>query len=154
MAKPRKGERTPGSGRVKGTPNKTTAEVRVAPAALATANVSRVQAWLDRTAATDPTRVLDLYLRMLEYHIPKLARTEFTGPEGERVSERIDVTLKSATEALIEDRADRQHIVTIAATKALIELHGFKVDPARTNRDPFEGRARQAQAEIAAHAKH
>jgi hypothetical protein len=30
----------------------------------------------------DPARRLDLYLRALEYHIPKLGRSEVTGPDG------------------------------------------------------------------------
>jgi hypothetical protein len=71
-----------GKGRVKGVPNKATADVRTAIAELAQANVSRCQAWLDDIASIDPAKALDLYLRMLEYHVPKLARSEVTGRDG------------------------------------------------------------------------
>lgn len=70
-------------GRTKETPNKATAGVREALAKLAQGNVGKVQAWLDRTAKKDPACALDLYLRMLEHHVPKLARSEISGPEGD-----------------------------------------------------------------------
>lgn len=79
------GKRRPpnaGKGRVKGVPNKTTADVREAIAVIARENVGRCQAWLDAIGATDPARALDLFLRMIEYHIPKLGRTEHTGEGG------------------------------------------------------------------------
>lgn len=71
-----------GKGRIKGVPNKTTQDVRATVALIAGQNIGRVQEWLDRIALGDPDRALDLYLRMLEYHIPKLARAEVTGAGG------------------------------------------------------------------------
>lgn len=71
-----------GKGRVKGVPNKTTSDVRAAIAQLAEANVGRCQEWLDAIAIKDPEKALDLYLKMIEYHIPKLARSELTGKGG------------------------------------------------------------------------
>src|SRR5215472_3429996 len=65
-------------GRAKGTPNKVTAEVRAGIAAFAEANVGKLQSWLDAVAEKDPARALDLFVRLLEYHVPKLARTEVT----------------------------------------------------------------------------
>ena len=59
-------------GRVKGTPNKVTADVRAAIAAFAEANISKLQTWLDAIAAKDPARAAELLLRALEYHVPKL----------------------------------------------------------------------------------
>lgn len=61
-------------GRTKGTPNKSTAEVREAIAAFASANVDQMGTWLN--AIDSPEKKLDLFLRAIEYHIPKLARTE------------------------------------------------------------------------------
>ena len=63
-------------GRVKGTPNKVTADVRAAIAAFAEANISKLQTWLDAIAAKDPARAAELLLRALEYQVSKLARTE------------------------------------------------------------------------------
>lgn len=74
-----------GKGRVKGVPNKVTADVRAAIAKLAEANIERCQGWLDQIAEKDPDKAFDLYMRMLEYHIPKLARSEITGADGKPI---------------------------------------------------------------------
>ena len=73
------GENIPnnGRGRPKGAINKTTAEVREAIAAFASANVDQMGEWLN--AIDSPERKLDLFLRAIEYHIPKLARQEMVG---------------------------------------------------------------------------
>ena len=45
-------------------------------------NVTRMQAWLDEIAATEgPLVAFKCVSDVIEYHIPKLARTEHTGPE-------------------------------------------------------------------------
>ena len=64
-------------GRTKGTPNKSTGEVREAIAAFASANVDQMGEWLN--AIESPEKKLDLFLRAIEYHIPKLARQEMVG---------------------------------------------------------------------------
>jgi len=55
-----------------------TADVRAAIATLAEGNVGKCQIWLDAVAEKDPARALELFVRLLEYHVPKLARTEVT----------------------------------------------------------------------------
>jgi len=72
----------PRAGRPKGTPNRATADVRAAIAAFAEANVGKLQEWLDRIAKDEPARAADLFVRVLEYHIPKLGRTMLTGADG------------------------------------------------------------------------
>ena len=75
-------------GRPNGSPNRATADVRAAIAAFAEGNAHKLQDWLDRVAEgsggvkPDPAKAADLYLRAIEYHIPKLARTEVTGDGG------------------------------------------------------------------------
>lgn len=75
-------------GRPKGSPNRATADVRAAIAVFAEGNAHKLQDWLDRIAdgsdgvKPDPAKAADLYLRAIEYHIPKLARTEVTGQDG------------------------------------------------------------------------
>jgi hypothetical protein len=64
----------------KGVPNKSTADVRAAIAQLAEKNVHKLEGWLTRIGRTDPGRAADIFLRMLEYHIPKLTRTEIVKP--------------------------------------------------------------------------
>jgi hypothetical protein len=86
----------PRAGRRKGSANKATTAVREAIARFAENNVEQLQSWLEKTAEKNPDKAADLFLRALEYHIPKLARTE-TSVEGE-------VTL--ATRLVIKRPAD------------------------------------------------
>jgi len=69
-------------GRVRGVPNKATAEAREAIARFVDGNAHRLQDWLDRVAETDPEKAFSLFQSVIEYHVPKLARTESTGPDG------------------------------------------------------------------------
>ena len=75
-------------GRPKGSPNKATAAVREAMAVFAEGNVHKLQEWLEAVAeggegrTPDPAKAADLFLKAIEYHIPKLARTEVTGQDG------------------------------------------------------------------------
>jgi hypothetical protein len=77
----KKGEVTNPKGRAKGAVNKTTSKVREAIAIFAESNVDKLQVWLDRIAVDDPKSAASLYKDIIEYHIPKLARTE-TAHEG------------------------------------------------------------------------
>lgn len=63
-------------GRQRGTPNVVTRDVRQAIAAFAEGNVHKLQEWLEEIATTDPAKAADLFVRVLEYHLPKLARSE------------------------------------------------------------------------------
>lgn len=74
--------RTPGAGRKKGTPNKMTADIRTSIKLLSERNVLGFDALIDRVAKRDPARAMDLHLKVLEFNIPKLQRTEMTGLDG------------------------------------------------------------------------
>lgn len=63
-------------GRKGGTPNKTTLQAREAIAAFVDNNACRLQEWLDRIADEDPEKAFSLFQSVIEYHIPKLARSE------------------------------------------------------------------------------
>jgi len=77
------------NGRPKGSPNKSTAAVREAIAKMAEMNAPRFALWLDEVAQKSPEKACDIYLRAIEYHIPKLARTEVTGTDGQPVAMQI-----------------------------------------------------------------
>jgi len=76
------GGRLPKSGRAKGTPNKMTADIRTSIKLLSERNVLSFDALIDRVAKKDPARAMDLHLKVLEFNIPKLQRTEMTGLDG------------------------------------------------------------------------
>jgi hypothetical protein len=78
-----------GNGRPKGSPNKSTAAVREAIAKMAEMNAPRFALWLDEVAQKSPEKACDIYLRAIEYHIPKLARTEVTGTDGQPVQMQV-----------------------------------------------------------------
>jgi len=71
-----------GPGRGKGTPNKTTREIREAYQNLVEMNLENMTAWLASVAAEDPEKAMDLMLKLSEYIIPKLARQEVVGNDG------------------------------------------------------------------------
>ena len=72
-----------GPGRPKGLPNKSTANAREAITRFVDGNADRLQEWLDQIAVQDgPQAAFKCFSDLLEYHIPKLARSEHTGPDG------------------------------------------------------------------------
>lgn len=76
-------KRPAGPGRPKGLPNKTTVLAREAIARFVDGNADRLQDWLDQIAAEEgPKAAFNCFSDLLEYHIPKLARTENTGKDG------------------------------------------------------------------------
>lgn len=99
--------RKPGSGgRPPGTPNKATRDARLAIAAFVDENAGRMQEWLDQVAngvprcdaegnqrydddgeplwlvPPNPEKAYNMLKDVVEYHVPKLARSEMTGAGG------------------------------------------------------------------------
>lgn len=70
----------PGSGKKKGQPNKSTRDVREAIARFAQSTVEDFARWVSEI--DDPAKRCDIYLKALEYHVPKLSRAEVTGEDG------------------------------------------------------------------------
>ena len=106
-----------GSGRPPGALNKTTREARAAIAEFVDGNAHRLQEWLDRVAngvqradadgnpmfddegnpmwilPPNPEKAFNLFQSVVEYHVPKLARSEMTGAGGGPISiAAIDMT--------------------------------------------------------------
>ena len=66
----------PGPGRPKGVPNKTTTRIKTAYAKLLEDNLDNMSGWLAEIAQRNPDKAVELMLKLSEYLIPKLARTE------------------------------------------------------------------------------
>jgi hypothetical protein len=87
-----KGGAREGAGRPAGVPNKATGEVKAAIAAFTSANVDKLDEWLN--SIDDPAKRLDLYFKALEYTMPKLARSEVVGDE--KAPQRMVVSWKKS----------------------------------------------------------
>lgn len=90
MGAPKGRPKPAGAGRAPGTPNKATQDARKAIADFVDGNAHRMVEWLDAVAQGDPAndikpdpgKAFDLFQKVIEYHVPKLARSEITGKDG------------------------------------------------------------------------
>ena len=82
-----------GKGRPRGAQNKSTALAREAIARFVDGNAHKLEQWLDQVAQDNPAEAFKLYQSVVEYHIPKLARTDttVTGADGGPVQHAIKV---------------------------------------------------------------
>ena len=85
MGAPKGRPKPAGAGRATGTPNKATQDARRAIAEFVDGNAHRLTGWLDQIAQEDPAKAFDLFQKVIEYHVPKLARQEITGKDGEAI---------------------------------------------------------------------
>lgn len=69
-------------GRKTGTTNKATADARAAIAMFVAHNTKRMQGWLDAVAEESPEKAFNMVRDLIEYHVPKLNRSELTGKDG------------------------------------------------------------------------
>lgn len=75
----KKGEVRNPRGRGKGTPNKTTKEIREAVKQLVENTLPDLKKWLYKVAEDDPYKALQIVERYMDYVVPKLQRTEISG---------------------------------------------------------------------------
>ena len=101
-----KGGAREGAGRPKGVPNKATTEAREAVKAILDSNLPFIESWIQATAdgifddqagkwivPPNPAKACDIVQNMVEYAVPKLARTEVVGDE--KAPMRVVVSCKS-----------------------------------------------------------
>lgn len=90
-----KGGKQPGAGRPVGSINRSTTEAREAIARFVDCNTERLQGWLDQIALESPEKAFNAVRDLLEYHVPKLARTEHTGENGGPIEQNVRVEFVS-----------------------------------------------------------
>ena len=85
------------AGRKPGVPNKSTSMAREAIAKFVEGNAHKMQEWLEQVAVgvrndedkfivlPNPEKAFGMLQSVMEYHLPKLARTEHTGDEDQPV---------------------------------------------------------------------
>jgi hypothetical protein len=75
----------PGPGRPSGSANKITQQIKEAFAMLLEGNLDKMSAWLEEIGKEDPMNAMRIMMELSERFVPKLARTEVTGKDGERL---------------------------------------------------------------------
>lgn len=96
-------------GRKIGDPNKITSDVRKALALVYQGKVDTLAKWIDETAEgfdavhfladgteirykqKNPAKAAELMVRIAEYFVPKLANTQLTGADGEKLAVNISI---------------------------------------------------------------
>jgi hypothetical protein len=66
----------PGPGRPRGVPNQVTRDTREAFRLLVEDNADRLQGWLDRVGTKNPAKAAEILVKLAEFIVPRLARTE------------------------------------------------------------------------------
>ena len=70
------------NGRPKGSKNKSSGKAREMIASFVDGNAGRLNKWLDEVYQQDgPRAAFNCFSDLIEYHVPKLARNEVTGPD-------------------------------------------------------------------------
>lgn len=92
----------PRAGRPKGSTNKATKRARDAIASFAERSTDKFLDLLDDIAKEDPQAAVRLYLQLLEYHLPKLARTEVSGEVDQTVTINVQSLIPAAPNTFID----------------------------------------------------
>lgn len=95
-------------GRKKGTPNRTTTEIRQAFQTIINSNIDNLDVWLNQVAEKNPEKAIFLLLELAEYVIPKFNKKDiYEEPKDEfdnMTEEELDEELrKNGLGHLIDD---------------------------------------------------
>lgn len=89
----KKGQSGNPAGRPVGVKNKTSENIRKILLDFTSDNQFQLQEWLLKTAETDPARAYELWLKTLNYILPKLSETEISS-----LGEKINIVLPPKVE--------------------------------------------------------
>ena len=90
------------NGRPVGSKNRNTSLIREAYQNLTEMNLENMSLWIQQIGAEDPAKAFDLMLKMSEFVLPKLNRTELTGQDGDDLFKN----LKFEFGPSVQDRLD------------------------------------------------
>jgi hypothetical protein len=90
-----KGQRNPNAGRPPGAANKGIEALRKRISTLTERNYPRLSEALMRVEADDPGKFVELYLKLLQYTLPKLESVQQTIEVGEETLNKITVEIKT-----------------------------------------------------------
>lgn len=96
-------------GRVAGTPNKVTQDAKRAIASFVDGNADRLVGWLDQIAEKDPEAAFKCFMSVVEYHIPKLNRTESNITHAGQIDYKQLPPLEAGAIAQIEGNINEQY---------------------------------------------
>lgn len=81
-----KGKKT--GGKLKGSQNKVTTEIKEAFAELVRGNIPNITSWMQRVAVTNPDKALDFMHKFSQFNVPLLNRSEVKH-EGEVTNKQV-----------------------------------------------------------------
>jgi hypothetical protein len=81
-------------GREKGTPNKTTSEIKEAYQLLVENNLENMTSWLEQIGRDNPEKAFDLIIKMSDFIVPKLSRQEVKLDKPTLTPEEKDARIK------------------------------------------------------------
>lgn len=88
------------------------ATVRKAIAKFSVDNAHKVEKWMERVAEEDPAKAIDLYTKLLEYHIPKLARVDSKVQHQGNVQFTVNTGIPAPPNSQVEHKPDEVIDVT------------------------------------------
>lgn len=84
------------AGRKKGTPNKTTTEIKQVLNQVISNQLDTLEKDINKLKKTDPEAALKLSIKLIEYIIPKMNKMELSGELTTKI-ERIQIEIKNGT---------------------------------------------------------
>lgn len=96
------------NGRKAGSANKSTAAIREAYQNLLEDNLDNMNRWLAIIGDKDPKGAVELMIKLSEYIVPKLARTEVTGNDGEDLFKNVSFSFNTANNGQGEESTQQE----------------------------------------------
>jgi hypothetical protein len=127
----------PSIGRPKGALNKDTVTLKVAIARFIDANHHRMQGWLDQIEeANGPAAAWDRFKDLLEYKLPKLARTEHVGGDGGPI-QVVQVAFNGIQQPAIAPKPNQVETLSPLDVPILSQLDRVETSPIETTQEEY-----------------